>query len=162
MPQTSKLACWLIVTLCALPAVQAQTPPPTAQPAGTGSLAGQVKLGEKGIAGAIVSIINGGAGAAPGAGRQGGPPLAPPAAGGQAVTDAEGRFQIEKVAAGSFRVTVSAPGYVLSGSEQTAQLGEGQAIKNLELTMVRGGVITGRITSHGSRPVIDEPSCSHR
>ncbi len=169
MPRTKRIVLWLIATLCVPLAVSAQTPlptgaatnPQTPAPTGTASLAGQIKLGDKALAGAVVALAS----AASGAGGQRNAPFAPPTsagqavptAAGQAVTDAEGRFQINNVAAGSFRVTVTAPGYVLSGSELTVQVAEGQAVKNLELAVAKGGVITGKVTSNGTRPVIGEP-----
>lgn len=154
MPQSNKFILWLVCALCVPPAISAQTPPATAPAAtGTASLAGQIKIGEKGLAGAVVSLAS----AVSGANRQRNLPIAPPTSGGQAVTDAEGRFQLNNIAAGSFRVSVTAPGYVLAGSELTVQVAEGQAIKNLELAVAKGGVITGKVTSNGTRPVIGEP-----
>jgi hypothetical protein len=152
MPQPNKFILWLVFALGVLPICSAQTP----TSATTASIAGQVKIGEKGVAGAVVSLANAVTNSAPGAGRQRNQPLAPPTSGGQAVTDAEGRFQINNVAAGSFRVMVTAPGYVLAVSELTLQVAEGQAVQNLELAVTKGGVITGNV-KHGTRPVIGEP-----
>ena len=145
MSKTRRLAFCLALWAGGLVIAGAQAPAPQT---GTARLAGQVKVGEKGLAGAIVSVS--------GTGGQRNLPFAANA-GGQAVTDAEGRFEIANVAAGPFRLTVSAPGYVLNGGEATGQVGEGQAVDNLAFTLVRGGVITGRVTSSSGRPVIGEP-----
>lgn len=152
MPQSNKFILWLVFMLGLLSASNAQTPAPVA----TASVAGQVKIGEKGVAGAVVSLTSAVTNSPAGANRQRNQPFAPPTSGGQAVTDAEGRFQINNVAAGSFRVMVTAPGYVLAGSGLTVQVAEGQVVQNLALAVTKGGVITGNV-KHGTRPVIGEP-----
>jgi hypothetical protein len=151
MPRPNNFILWLVFALGMLPASSAQTPTQTT----TASVAGQVKIGDKGIAGAVVSLASA-ANATSGVNRQRNASFAPPTSGGQAVTDAEGRFQINNVAAGAFRVMVTAPGYVLAGSELTIQVADGQALQNLALTVAKGGVITGNV-KHGTRPVIGEP-----
>lgn len=166
MLRASKSVWWLTVMLYWPVMLLAQTPPPATTPTttlatGTASLAGQVKMGEKGIAGAVVALTSVATNSAAGAGRQRNQPFAggpggQAAAGGTAVTDMEGRFQLNNVIAGSFRVTVTAPGYVLGGSELTVQLAEGQSVKDLALEVTKGGVITGKVL-HGTRPVIGEP-----
>ena len=179
MPRMKSCCHWLAVTVCFASTVLAQTPPPQIPPAttsqaaattptGTASITGQIKQGDKGIAGAVVLLTNvpttpaTNSNANPntnpttGAGRQRPQPFAPSTAGGSAVTDTEGRYEIKNVVAGAFRVMVSAPGYVLSGSEVTVQLADGQAVQNLNLNLAKGGVITGKVI-HGTRPVIGEP-----
>lgn len=160
---------WCLTVMLYLPVTSmAQTlaSPTTTIPAitpatGTASLAGQVKMGEKGIAGAVVALTSVAINSAAGAGRQRNQPFAggpggQSAAGGTAVTDLEGRFQLNNVSAGSFRVAVTAPGYVLGSNELTVQLAEGQVVKDLALEVTKGGVITGKVV-HGTRPVIGEP-----
>ncbi|MBI1763751.1 MAG: carboxypeptidase regulatory-like domain-containing protein [Acidobacteria bacterium] len=162
MPRKKKHLCWLAVMLSLPATLLAQTPPATpatASPTGTASLAGQIKMGEKGIAGALVSLTNVAANQVARAKRNqpfAGGLAAQPTAGGAATTDTEGRFQINNLAAGTFRVLVTAPGYVLANSEMTMQLADGQAVQNLNLSLAKGGVITGKVL-HGTRPVIGEP-----
>ncbi len=139
----------LLIILVPGSAYTAQTPPQT----GTASASGQIKIGGKGFPGAVVSLM--GVAGQPGqASRPGGPPQ-PPA--GQALTDAEGRYQIGNLIAGSYRISVSAPGYILSGSAQTIQVGEGQAVRSVDMTLAKGSVITGKVTGNGTRPLIGEP-----
>ncbi len=76
-------------------------------------------------------------------------------------TDAEGRFQLLKLAAGSYRVNFLAPGYIRADeenpyrTEQTVNLEANEAIDNIDFALKRGGVITGQITDARQQPVIE-------
>jgi hypothetical protein len=79
----------------------------------------------------------------------------------RATTDAEGRFQMSHIAAGSYRVNLSAPGYINADEdnprrgEQTVNVEENDAIDNLNFSLKRGGVITGTVTDAAHQPLID-------
>ncbi|MBI3874579.1 MAG: hypothetical protein HY300_01130, partial [Verrucomicrobia bacterium] len=68
----------------------------------------------------------------------------------------EGRFQLNNVAAGRYRVTVLAPGYIVAGTP-TVQLTNGQALSNVDFSLTKGGVITGKVAVDNNRAVISEP-----
>ncbi len=81
---------------------------------------------------------------------------------GDARADEEGRFAVERLAAGTYFVAVVKPGYAVtyysaSGSTTVAPghgltiAGEAQ-VKPLELRLVRGAVITGHVTDAFGRP----------
>ncbi|HZS03276.1 MAG TPA: carboxypeptidase regulatory-like domain-containing protein [Blastocatellia bacterium] len=80
----------------------------------------------------------------------------------KATTDDDGRYQLTGVAAGRFRVMPLAPGYVVYNTglartdSQVVTLGDGEVRDGIDFTLVRGGVITGRVTSAEGRAVIGE------
>lgn len=132
-----------LIWLCAAPG-WAQTPTPPA----TGSIAGQIKLGDKGAPGVAVALTP--------ADQRGPGQAQDPAAAARATTDGEGRFQLNQVAAGRYRVSVLAPGYVVAGTP-TVQVTDGQALSGVDFSLTKGGVITGKVTADGNRAVIGEP-----
>jgi len=81
----------------------------------------------------------------------------------RAKADESGRFRFTGVAAGSYRVSAIAPGYVTPGDNlleirgrQTLSVAEGEKIENVDIEIKRGGVIAGRVTDSQNRPVIEE------
>lgn len=79
----------------------------------------------------------------------------------RATTDEEGRYRFSAIPAGQYRVVPLAPGYAvptegfgLDGKPVT--LGDGEAFDNLDFALIRGGVITGRVTDANDQPVIEE------
>ena len=76
---------------------------------------------------------------------------------GKAITDQDGVYRITNVAPGSYIVLPGAPAYVPSGSdyvEQPVVVGEDENVENVNFSLVRGGVITGKVTDADGRPVI--------
>lgn len=78
-------------------------------------------------------------------------------------TDADGQYRIANLAAGSYRISVYAPAYVVEGESRwsyeygkTVNVAEGENVENVDFSLTRGGVITGRITDEYGRPVIAE------
>lgn len=82
----------------------------------------------------------------------------------RAATDAEGRYRATGVAAGRYRVQALAPLYASPDeranspfeSGKVITVSAGESIENIDVTLVRGGVITGRVTGPDGRPVIAE------
>ena len=119
---------------------------------------GPVKTGIGRIAGRVVSA-------------EGGLPLrraqvrlmAPEAGVRTALTDAEGRFEFRDLPAGRFIVNAAKPGYVnvqygqLRPFEQgrPIELADKQVMNKADISMPRGGVISGRITDEFGEPVAD-------
>ncbi|HMV84234.1 MAG TPA: carboxypeptidase regulatory-like domain-containing protein [Blastocatellia bacterium] len=73
-------------------------------------------------------------------------------------TDADGRYRIIGLPAGKYEVHPQAGAYVpekKSGErEQTVTLDDGEAKENVNFALVRGGVITGRVTDAEGHPLI--------
>lgn len=83
--------------------------------------------------------------------------VADPQRRGSTVTDAEGRFEINELPAGRYRVTAMKSGLLAPGMEKagasmsagprpTIEIGEAQVVEKYMVPMLRGGVISGRIT----------------
>lgn len=76
-------------------------------------------------------------------------------------TDAEGRWQLKNLPAGSYRVSVSKGGYVDIGYGQlrpfeagkVLEVADGQTIEKLDVTLPRAGVITGRVVDEFGEPL---------
>jgi protocatechuate 3,4-dioxygenase beta subunit len=88
--------------------------------------------------------------------------LTPPPPPLTAVTDADGNYRFANVPAGKYTVQIYAPAYVV---ERKAGAGDaypdvvvedGANIQSLDFKLVRGGVITGKLTDPEGRPMIEE------
>ena len=79
----------------------------------------------------------------------------------RATSDAEGRFRMTGVPPGRYQLMAVAPAYVVSDMTgwppgRTVNLSPGDAVEDLNFTLTRGGVITGRVTDSEGKPVIAE------
>lgn len=86
-----------------------------------------------------------------------------PRASAQAKTDAEGQYRLTGLPAGSFKIHAAAREYVSPGEEgrgnlpgRSVTLGAGEQLEGQDLTLERGGVITGRVTTAAGRSLIEE------
>ncbi len=136
-----KNALLVCLLLCSYLAV-AQTPNPSAPIGGrTGTISGRV-LGEDGPPAAFVSVAGFAVGVAQTSSRS-------------TLTDAEGNFSLRDLPAASYRFNAFAPGYVSNNDPADAttyHVGD-----TVTLNLVKGGVITGRVTSGTGEPVIAAP-----
>src|SRR5215510_13867687 len=80
-----------------------------------------------------------------------------------ATTDSEGRYKLSNVAGGGYVLIAHAPAYVIQGdrrrrdnSGKALNVAENDNLENVDITMTRGGVVTGKITDEDGRPVIAE------
>lgn len=165
--------------------VMRDTPPPGPVsrmiPVGTASISGVVVAAETGqpIAGARVNVSGSTAASSTGNGLplglglmggraglvgmpSGGTPAAPmlePFVNRVAVTDAGGRFSIERLPAGLFTLTVSRNPFLSvnygqkrpGGQGRSIPIADGQQMK-LDLAMLRGGVVTGLVVGEDGQP----------
>jgi carboxypeptidase family protein len=78
--------------------------------------------------------------------------------GSTAMTDAEGRYRITGLPDGKFSVKVESATFVPDkqggGNTRAVVLDDNDEAKNIDFSLVRGGVITGRIADSQGRPVI--------
>lgn len=115
----------------------------------TGSVSGRITIKGKGKGGITVGVRAGDFGS------QMGPLL-------KAITDRDGNFRITDLPAGNYQVAPVAPAFVVSdfnsfGSRGKALiLSAGETVDGIDFSMVRGGVITGKVSHADGRPVIEE------
>jgi len=78
----------------------------------------------------------------------------------KATTDQDGKYQITDLPAGRYRVAPVAPVFVISDVNksygQNLIITEGDNIVGVDFDLVRGGVITGKITDADGHPVVEE------
>ncbi|HEV7892317.1 MAG TPA: carboxypeptidase-like regulatory domain-containing protein [Pyrinomonadaceae bacterium] len=137
-------AAFALTLLLTLSAAQA-----LAQKEAPASVAGRVREGERGVAGITVVVMSAD------------PSLRFKPAG-RARTDAEGRYRITGVPPGKYVITPMAPAYVLldvtnfpPGKPLT--LSAGDSVEDTDFRVLRGGVITGRVTDSDGNPIVSEP-----
>jgi len=81
---------------------------------------------------------------------------------GKTTTDEDGNYKLTGLTAGQFTILPLAKAYVVaSGSSykeasQSVNVAEGEAITKIDFVLVRGGVVTGRITDPEGHPLIGE------
>jgi hypothetical protein len=77
-------------------------------------------------------------------------------------TDEEGNYKLSPLAAGRFSIMPIAKAFVVAAGDrynppgQPVNVAEGETITKIDFPLVRGGVITGRITDAESHPLIGE------
>lgn len=149
----SKQLLMLMVVLCsAATTLFAQSRSKDLKPQATGSITGRVVLDDKAAAGTVVQLLP--------AERDYDDPQRKPAA--RATTDAEGGFRLSNVPAGRYNVMAVAPAFVPPSESEPWRAGkfvtidEGETIENVDIRLVRGGVITGRVTDADDQPVMGE------
>ena len=78
----------------------------------------------------------------------------------KATTDQDGEYRIIDVPAGSYQVAPVAPVFVISdvnkSNGQSLIIAEGDNIAGIDFDLVKGGVITGKVTDADGRPVAEE------
>jgi Carboxypeptidase regulatory-like domain len=79
------------------------------------------------------------------------------------LTDAEGRYRLTNLPEGRYETQAILRGYVKENRSprklllESFSLNEGESRENVDFTLVRGGVITGRVTDADGRPLIAKP-----
>lgn len=83
----------------------------------------------------------------------------------RARTDASGRYRLSGLSAGQYQIVALAPAMAVAetnsqpslyGPGKTVVLAAGEDVDDIDLKLVRGGVITGRITDSEDKPVIEQ------
>jgi protocatechuate 3,4-dioxygenase beta subunit len=112
-----------------------------------GSISGRITLKDKGVAGVPIGLRKGDV-YTPFEGYQ------------RTTTDQDGFYHISNLAPGSYSIIVSAPAFVIpdlwSNKQKAVLVGEGENVEGVNFALVRGGVITGRVTDADGRPVIEQ------
>lgn len=133
---------------------RAQTP--DAKSKATGSISGRATIGGKGASGIAIAAYGGDV---VGTNRR---------AAAQAITDGEGRYRLFGLAAGTYQVSALAPNYApaepaslssfgpTSGVSKSIVLAPAENVEDIDLKLVRGGVITGRVKDAEGKPVVEQ------
>ncbi|HXU39504.1 MAG TPA: carboxypeptidase regulatory-like domain-containing protein [Blastocatellia bacterium] len=67
------------------------------------------------------------------------------------ISDADGKFEISGLRPGAYTMSATAPGYVLSDQDSKTFYRPGDTVT---LTLVKGGVITGKVTNSSGDPLV--------
>lgn len=111
----------------------------------TASISGKVTVKNKGIAGiVVVAIENDYSGGSRARHR--------------ATTDNEGNYRISDIPAGNYYAFPLAPALTADKgqNQRLLAIAAGESIRDFDFAMVRGGVITGRITNADGQPLVEE------
>jgi len=114
-----------------------------------GSISGRVTIKDKGVPGVAIGLRKG--------------DVYTPFEGFQRTsTNQDGFYRISNIAPGSYSITICAPAFVVTDSRDTSRqksvlVAEGETVEGIDFALIRGGVITGRVTDADERPVIDQP-----
>jgi protocatechuate 3,4-dioxygenase beta subunit len=136
------IACILLIFGVAVYS-QAQTGPTKET---TASISGTVTAKGKGLQGiGVIASLTNSSGLVEGGSYRG-------------TTDHDGKYRITNLPAGTYRFDLFAPTFVHENTEtsRTLVIAEGETVENVNFAMLRGGVITGKITNPDGQPVIAE------
>lgn len=149
----------MILALCFccghLPSLKSQTSAATtpqnkpAKKVPGATVSGRVTVQGKGKGGVFVGIRSG----------ELGPQMAPAV---KAVTDADGIYNLIDIPPGTYQIVPMAPAYVVTDYTSFGGLGKGlilnagERVSGIDFSIVRGAVVTGKVTHSDGKPVIDE------
>jgi protocatechuate 3,4-dioxygenase beta subunit len=137
----------LLLLVCALaPSVRPQTQPPAKETKDAGTVAGRVTRDGRGVGEVLITLLpEGGAKAVA-----------------RATSDADGNYRLTNVPPGRYFLNPFAPAFVISGVNQAAwQPGRmlnvvaNDKLEGIDFMLVRGGVVTGRVTHADGRPLVE-------
>ncbi len=80
----------------------------------------------------------------------------------QATTDQNGVYRITNVTPGTYDVLPAAPAFIVADPGFTNQrgknvvMGDGEDVEGIDFSLVRGGVITGKVTDADGNPIIQQ------
>lgn len=111
------------------------------------SVSGRVTINGKGKAGIVVALRR--------------PDFAEMLAPLKGTTDPDGNYQITNIPPGNYVVAPITPAFVSQdfsprGRGKTLLLAEGEEVRDIDFSLIRGAVITGKVTDADNRPVIEE------
>ena len=143
-----RFALLLLLTLASVPIpLRAQSPAKTTSAkTARGSVSGRITVKEKPAQGIVVGLRKANTGNIE--------------AFQKATTDQDGVYRITNVAPGTYEVTPAAAAYVVADTNpsrgKNVVVGEGEDVEDINFAMVRGGVITGKVTNADGRPLIQQ------
>ena len=137
----------VLLTLSLPTLLSAQTTTPQTTKTSRSSISGRVTVKEKGVGGVLVALRK----------NEIQMPYDPIQ---KAITDPDGFYRITSVAPGNYEVFPTLPAFVPSERRDVRSklvlVGDDDNVEGINFSMVRGGVITGRITDADGRPLIQQ------
>ncbi len=136
-----------VIIWCATSFAFSQSPDNTT----TATITGRVTVNGKGLGGVAV-----GAGRSPSSSR----PLIPASL--RAKTDADGNYAIHGLPSGTYYLSFSAPGFIAvtggtpTGDFKPISVVAGEVVRNMDFRLVRGGVVSGRVSTKTGEPVVEQ------
>ena len=111
----------------------------------TSTISGKVTVGGKGLSGVVVGLV---------ISNQFRSNFRPTRF--RSTTNEDGNYRITKVPPGTYEVIVASPTYVPSDGRKALVIGKNETVENVDITLLQGGVITGKVTDADGNPVIEE------
>src|SRR5215510_12687931 len=136
-----------VILLCLSPEIRAGQSLAASQEA-TCSIKGRVTIENEGAPGVVITL------------QPASSSFPRPAPVARETTDKEGRFQMNKLPDGRYYLVPLAPAYFapsedrMTASGKPVTLLKGESLEGIELKLIPGGVITGRVITAGGQPVI--------
>src|SRR5688572_7891806 len=128
----------LTLNLCAQTTTRQTTKMPR------GSISGRVTIKDKGVAGVAIGLRKDG--------------MDPFEAYTKTVTDHDGFYRINNLHPGAYELSPSAPAFVIEGNNnqrgKSVIVAEDENVDDINFSLVRGGVITGKVIDADGRPVM--------
>ena len=142
------ITCFLLIFCSALYA-HSQTNPAAKGP--TATISGKVTVKGKGIAGIVVGLRR-----IESSGQQINSRY-------KATTDDQGKYEITNVRPGHYMVIAAAPVYISEDRwrGKTVLITKDETVENIDIVLMRGGVITGKVTDSEDRPLVEEQVSLH-
>jgi hypothetical protein len=147
---TRKIIVLVAFSCCALLPSLSYSQTKTVKKTSTASVSGRVTVGGKGRAGIFVSLRA----------NNFSPATTIPL---KAVTDSDGNYHIVNVPPGTYYVVPVSSLFVAVDANPMNQMGtpllltEGESVDDINFSMARGCVITGKVTEADGRPVVEQP-----
>ena len=117
----------------------------TVDKAATSTVSGKVTVGGKGLSGVVVGLV---------ISDQFRSNFRPTRF--RSITDEDGNYRITKVPPGTYEVIAASPVFVPTEGRKSLIVGKNETVENIDITLQRGGVITGKVTDAEGNPAVEE------
>lgn len=138
---TRRTSICILLILGSVLCIQAQTP---TQKVANASISGKVTIKGKPAVGVLILAKDSHDG------------YSWPMRGHRAMTDQTGSYRIANLSAGTYEITAIAPALVPANGFNSIAVAEGEEIQDSNISLVPGGVITGKITDADGEPIIGQ------
>lgn len=146
LPNVLVLLCLALSVFAADGSALAQSPAKQPPAKTGGSVSGKVTIKDKPAGGILVALRK----------TEGGNPYEPVI---KAVTEQDGTYRLTSIPPGSYAVIPTTTAYVAAdsaGGRKSVVIAEDENVEGINFSLVRGGVITGKVTDAEGRPVIQQ------